>query len=324
VTPPNRDLQPDPLPPADRPGSGAAAPRRVVATHRFTPPGGPALAVHAWGGDGPPVLLAHPTGFHGVVWAPVASALVDAGRHVWSFDFRGHGDSDPAPGGDYDWAGFGADVGAVVDHLDLAGQPGLLGVGHSKGGAALLQAEADRPGTFERLYCFEPIVFPTDDPPPPDPANPMSAAARRRRAVWPDRDAAFESYSSRPPLSVLDPEALRAYVDHGLRDRPDGTVELKCTPEHEARVYETGGRNGMYSRLGAIRCPVVVACGAPTDAINEAVAGMLAARLPRGRVEVFEGLGHFGPLQDPERFATAVLRFADAPDDPAHDPGGPA
>ena len=32
------------------------------------------LVVHDWGGDGAPVLLAHPTGFHGRVWEPVARA----------------------------------------------------------------------------------------------------------------------------------------------------------------------------------------------------------------------------------------------------------
>lgn len=290
-------------------------------TTRFLAPSGIHLAVHDWGGDGPPVLLAHPTGFHGVVWAPVARLLLAAGRRVWSFDFRGHGDSDPAPGGDYDWAGFGTDVTAVVDHLGLAG-PNLIGVGHSKGGAALLQAEADRPGTFDGLYLFEPIVFPTDDPPPPpDPANPMSTAARRRRAVWADRDEAYRSYASRPPLEVLTPEALRAYVDHGLRDRPDGSVELKCEPEAEARVYASGGRNGMYPRLSGIPCPVTVACGGRTDAINADVAGLIAARLPYGRVEVFDALGHFGPLEDPDAVVEAVLEFVS--DIPIDRPGGP-
>ena len=75
---------------------------------------GPAgeLAVHDWAPDDSdrlqsPVLLAHPTGFHGLVWAPVADRLVAAGRHAWSFDFRGHGNSDaPDPdGGAYAWDG---------------------------------------------------------------------------------------------------------------------------------------------------------------------------------------------------------------------------
>src|SRR3954468_11976511 len=122
---------------------------------------GIALVVHDWSGTGPPILLAHPTGFHGRIWAPVASRLVDAGFHVWSFDFRGHGDSDapPVDTDGYSWHGFADDVLAVTEHLGLAGDPALVACGHSKGGAALLLAEAKRAGTFPRILAYEPIVF---------------------------------------------------------------------------------------------------------------------------------------------------------------------
>ena len=52
----------------------------VPTSHRLRRTDAPTLAVHAWGGDGPPTLLCHPTGFHGRVWAPVAERLLDAGR----------------------------------------------------------------------------------------------------------------------------------------------------------------------------------------------------------------------------------------------------
>src|SRR5690349_19666994 len=97
------------------------------------------LAIHSWGGDGAPVLLSHATGFHGEAWAEVAQQLVAAGRQVWSFDFRGHGDSDAPPLAveDYAWAGFARDAAAVADALELTGRPDLLVAGHSKGAAAL-------------------------------------------------------------------------------------------------------------------------------------------------------------------------------------------
>ena len=43
---------------------------------------------------------------------------------------------------------------------------------------------------------------------------------------------------SRPPLDVLAPEVLDAYVRWGFVDRPDGQVELACTPEDEATIFE--------------------------------------------------------------------------------------
>ncbi|MGQ0805585.1 MAG: alpha/beta fold hydrolase [Actinomycetota bacterium] len=268
-----------------------------------------ALTAYGWGGDGAPLLLAHATGFHGLVWAPVAEQVVAAGRRVWSFDFRGHGDSDRSPGLDYHWDRFADDVLAVVDQLGLAGDPGLLAAGHSKGAAALLRAEQEHPGTFARLWCYEPVLFPSDEPLEPRDDFPLAEGARRRRAVWPSREAVRESYASRPPFDVLAPDALRAYVEHGLRDRDDGSVELKCAPEDEAAVYSMGVANGVYPRLGEIACPVLVACGEETDAMVPKLTQMVVDRLPRGRLEVMSGLGHFGPLQDPSAVAGSMLAF---------------
>jgi pimeloyl-ACP methyl ester carboxylesterase len=272
---------------------------------------GLSLAVHDWGGDGPSVLLAHPTGFHGLTWAPVAVRLVATGRRVWSFDFRGHGDSDRSPDA-YRWSEFADDVLAVVDHLGLRGEPALLACGHSKGAAALMLGEAREPGTFARLWGYEPIVFPSDEPLEPQHDFPLSEGARRRRAVWASRDEAHASYAARPPLDALDPDALQAYVDHGLRDRPDGQVELKCRPEDEAAIYAMGVANGVYPRLGDVGCPTLVVCGEHTDAIPPKLGEMIVERLPRGRLEVMRGVGHFGPMEAPDATVASMLRFAGA------------
>jgi len=99
--------------------------------------------VAAWdlGGDGPPVLMAHATGFHGLVWRPMASALT--GFHCYSFDERGHGDSSRPPGHSYDWTGFADDTLAVVDGLGLE-RPVV--VGHSLGP---VEREPERDGRPE-------------------------------------------------------------------------------------------------------------------------------------------------------------------------------
>lgn len=280
-------------------------------SHRFD--AGPLhLVVHDWGGDGPPMLLAHPTGFHGRCWAPVAELLVAAGRRVWSFDFRGHGDSDRSPD-DYHWEGFADDVLAVTRRLGIVGEPALVGVGHSKGAAALILAEARAPGTFARLWCFEPIIFPSDEPLPPRDDFPLAEGARRRRFEWSSIDEAIEAFASKPPLAALRPDALRAYVEYGLRERDDGRFELKCKPDDEAAVYSMGMAHDAFRRLAGVRCPTVVACGEHTDAIVPKLAGMIADRLPDGALEVMPGLGHFGPMQDPDAVAVSILTLANAP-----------
>ena len=258
------------------------------------------------GGTGEPLLFAHATGFHGQVWRPVATALADA-FHGYTFDERGHGDTPPSPDGQ-SWLGFARDALAVVDG---AGLDRPFGVGHSAGGAALLLAELERPGTFRALWCFEPILPPS--PPPgttfPSNANPLAAGARRRREVFPSRDAAFENYAGKPPFSVLAPEALRAYVDHGFADLDDGTVRLKCRGEVEASTYEMAVQHGAGERLSEIRCPVTFVSGGRTDTpFGDSLLRRLAADLPDGRVEVFDELGHFGPLQDPAAVAASIRR----------------
>jgi pimeloyl-ACP methyl ester carboxylesterase len=257
--------------------------------------------------DRPPLLFAHATGFHGHVWRPVAHRLEDAFR-LFTFDERGHGDTPPSEDGQ-SWHGFARDALAVVDATGIGAQR-PFGVGHSAGGAALILAELERPGTFRALWCFEPILPPAMPTGPiPTNANPLAIGARRRREVFPSKDAAFDNYASKPPFDILDPESLRAYVDHGFADLDDGTVRLKCRGEIEARTYEMAGGHHAVERLGELRCPVVFASGSTTDTMfSGEYLERLAQSVTNGRAEVFDGLGHFGPLQDPEAIAASIRR----------------
>jgi pimeloyl-ACP methyl ester carboxylesterase len=259
------------------------------------------IPIHDLGGSGPPLLLCHATGFHGLVWGPFATLLAERFR-MWSLDFRGHGDASPPPSLPVDWRGVGDDVLAVVDELGLE-HP--FGFGHSMGGAGLVLAEAERPGTFRGLALFEPIVFPIEAP-PGDGNSDLMSGARRRRAVFASKDEAFANFASKPPLSAFVPEALWAYVDHGLAERPEGGVALKCRPEVEAAVYEGAPVHPGWSRLPFVHCPVTVLTGEHTDAVGGDLARMQAERLPGGRVEVVPGVGHFGPMEDPPLLARTV------------------
>jgi pimeloyl-ACP methyl ester carboxylesterase len=281
----------------------------MVTSERFDA-GAVSLVVHAWGGTGDPVLLAHPTGFHGRIWEPVARQLVARGRRVYSFDFRGHGDSD-APDEDYSWHGFADDALAVATHLDIAQDPALLAAGHSKGGAALLLGEAKAPGTYARIWTFEPIIFPVDSPSPPQPEFDMATTARKRRNEWSSPDEAFAAYASKPPLDVMTQPSLRAYVDYGLRDRGDGVYELKCSPEVEARVYSMGPNHDAWAKLPSIAAPTLVGYGEQSRDIGERLASRIAERLPNGRLQVFPGVGHFGPQQEPDAIVASMVAFAD-------------
>jgi pimeloyl-ACP methyl ester carboxylesterase len=281
-------------------GGDDRPPRTVASSDGIT------LAVHDLGGSGPPVLLAHATGFHGRVWQPCADHLP---YHCFALDFRGHGDS-PLPGqaeGTFDpdlldWDGFGDDVLAVAAALaeETDGGP-LRGVGHSKGAAALLLAEQRRPGTFASLYLYEPIAF------PPEVValrvgNPLAAGARRRRARFASFAEAEANFAAKRPLSALDPAALHAYVRFGFAPDPDGGVALKCPPEVEAEVYQRGMRHQAAAHLDAVGCPTTVV-GGGDGGMPARLAPAIAAGLPHGRLAHHPLLGHFGPLEDPAAVA---------------------
>ncbi len=284
----------------------------VPRTVRIASTDGVEVAVHDFGGRGPTVLFAHATGFHGLVWTPLVAHLVDRFRCL-AVDFRGHGDT-PAPDhGSFAWSGFADDVEAVVDNLasfgGLDASP-LFGVGHSKGGAALLLTEQRRPGSFAALYCFEPIVL---DPERRSAAAAMgepslATGARRRREIFESRDEAYANYAAKPPLDALDPRALKAYVDHGFVDLDDGGVRLKCRGANEAATYANSTGHDAFDHLGEVEIPVTVAAGAADEQGPAVFAPLVAEALPRGRFEQHPQLGHFGPLESPEFIADRITQ----------------
>jgi pimeloyl-ACP methyl ester carboxylesterase len=289
---------PPPTTAVDPPGPERSTP--IASTDAVT------VVLHDLGGSGPLLLLAHATGFHGRVWGPCASHLRD--RHCVAPDLRGHGDSVVPDDIGFAWSGFADDILAVVDHL--GGGP-LIAAGHSKGGASLLLAEQRRPGTFAGLYLFEPIVFPPavaamqvgEDG---RPSNPLAAGARRRRPTFESYDAAYENFAAKAPFDALDPDALRAYVDGGFRQLPDGSVTLKCRPENEAQVYEMGSQHDAYEHLAEVRCPVTVGFGFETPFSPATFARPIVEQLPNATLDPHPELGHFGPLEDPAAIAGSI------------------
>jgi len=256
------------------------------------------VALHDFGGTGPTLLIVHATGFHGWCYEPIARRLTDR-FHVIAPDLRGHGDSVYPEGTSMDWWNMADDVCAVIAHV--GGDKPLMAVGHSMGGASILMAELVRPGTFSKAWMFEPIVLPDM---PDRPPSTMSDNARRRKDRFDSRDEAFDRYSSRPPFSGVDPEALRAYVDHGFADDPTGGVVLKCPGEIEAQVFESTVI-GLSPRLGGIQTEITVVQSGD-GGMPAAVAPGVADALPNGKLVTWPDRSHFGPFEDPERAATDI------------------
>jgi len=262
------------------------------------------LATYDLGGHGPPLLMAHATGFCAAVLGPLASHLGDH-FHRWVYDARGHGDTLTPAGQDWAWSTFADDVLAVVDGLALAD---VTAFGHSGGGAAVLDAEARRPGTFRALWCFEPILWPEVSDELVESRRPLVEGTLRRRPTFATRDEAYENFASKPPLASLHADALRAYVDCGFVEDPvGGGVRLKCPPDVESAIYRQGLVHDGFTRLSLVTCPVTVARGGRSAAMERSVSEAQVAALPVGRLATFPELGHFGPMEDPAVVGARML-----------------
>ncbi len=268
------------------------------------------IATWDLGGDGPPLILLHATGFHAKMWLPLAPVLRRRFR-VWAIDQRGHGRSGHQAGGDYrDWSDFVADLFAVIDALGLDDDEegnGLVAAGHSLGGGVLLLADQARPGCFRSLYCYEPIVVAPDQRERLRTDNgSLAVLARKRRPGFPDRASARANYAAKPPFSRFVPEAIDAYVDHGLVDQPDGSVRLACSPEEEASVYEGAMFHRAWEHLGDNRAPAVLAGSTEPDG-PAAYLDLVASAHPAATVERWPELDHFAPMEAPATIAGAIV-----------------
>jgi pimeloyl-ACP methyl ester carboxylesterase len=283
--------------------AGRVTARRVLVDPEFAvAPDGVRIAAYRFGGTGPPLVLAHATGFHAHVFLPFAAALRDR-FSVFAFDLRGHGESEAPPTSDgYAWRHLGSDLLAVAD---LFGLSNFHAVGNSVGGAITVEAELTRPGTIVAAVLFEPIIYPPDviDP------SPMIEGARRRRRVFASSDSMLAQWSGRGPFASWDPEALRCYVEYGVRDRTDGGVELKCSMEAEVMTFAGDVSAGIWQRFPHYRTPTLIVTGQRDDLRRSQWAERQAAAMPRAWAERRDDVGHFAPLERPAEIAARTGQF---------------
>ncbi|MDH3684574.1 MAG: alpha/beta hydrolase [Myxococcales bacterium] len=267
------------------------------------------IAALDWGGDRPLALLHHANGFCKGVWGLVAAGL-KAHYRVVAMDGRGHGDSAPArsPEG-YAWAGFANDVGRVARALlDETGASRVaLGLGHSFGGTCLLGASALHGDLFDRLVLVDPVIpiRPAEGPAAGAHVVGLVDRARKRRGEWGSRAEAREWFGEKELFAQWDERALDLYVLDGLRDRPDGGVELKCAGDVEAEVFARGGEVDVAAWARRVAVPTRF-LWATSGNFPRARYERVVDSMPHARIEDVAA-GHLVPMERPACVIQAVL-----------------
>jgi pimeloyl-ACP methyl ester carboxylesterase len=258
-----------------------------------------------WGGDGPPIVILHATGFLGRIYRPLAERLRAIG-HVYSYDQRGHGDSSPPPDGDYTWDATMRDLEGFISAM---GWSGIRAVGHSAGATAIGSLAKERPDLIARAVLLEPVIFESPDAPELGWRNPFIERTLKRRRTFDGVDPMFANFEKKPPYNTWRKDILRDYCEFGTRPTSDGKRELKCAPEVEAKFYETARDFDGLGRILRCTAPLLIIFGARGDSLGAALSGKVARELKHGRVIDVEDAGHFMPMEKPDYAAEQAIEF---------------
>jgi 2-succinyl-6-hydroxy-2,4-cyclohexadiene-1-carboxylate synthase len=254
----------------------------------------------AWqeAGSGAPLLLLAPALGTRLHWEPVVAPLAGAAR-VISWDYRGHGDSD-APGDPaaYSLERVIEDLAAVHWAAACAAPAWLAGL--SLGGLVALCYALAHP---ERVLG---LVLANSGP-----GFKRAESRERWKQTWERAAARLEEVGIE---AYLEGERAREEV---LGTRPDSPLARRAReglarsdPRALARFARgvTANQPDLTGRLGEIRAPALVLCGAQDLAFHPA-GELLAARLPRARHRLVAGAGHPLPLDAPGELAWEMRAF---------------
>lgn len=259
-----------------------------------------------YGGNGPPVVLLHATGFNPWLWHPIASALALDCRVIVP-SFCDHRESDPDSGG-LGWTVLGDDLAAFCKQSKLP--PPLL-VGHSMGGAIAALAQGRSYLNARGIILIEPIFLPQEiyarnvtlqD-------HPLARRALKRRNHWKSRNEAREYFIERKLFRLWDSEVLDLYLTRGMKESADGTLSLACSPRQEASLFMGGCLYNPWPLLSTIRCPILLVEGEHSEYRKLIDFDRISSLLSNSKRTVIAGAGHLIPMEQPATVTTLIRSF---------------
>lgn len=241
-------------------------------------------------GSGPCVTLAHSLATDLTLWDELVAAL-EPHFTVLRYDARGHGRSS-APEGSYDFPTLVGDLVGLLDALKIAR---THFVGLSMGGMLGQHFALAHPGRLDKLVI----------------ASSTSRVPPEGRALWDERIAVARSQGMQAhvestlarwftaPWRAAHPEAMArigALVAATLVAGFAGWGAAICTLD-------------LTERLGAIKAPTLVVCGADDPGTPPAANRVIAEAIPGARLEIVPNASHQLPVEQAETFTRLLLDF---------------
>lgn len=248
-------------------------------------------------GVGPPVSLAHCSSASHRMWRGLIDEL--AGRHrLIAPDLIGYGGSGKWPAGRrYE---IGADARVLAELAATAGAP-VHFVGHSFGGALVLEAVGHLGAAARAMTLIEPVAFPL---------LPLAG----RMAEWREIDGIIAAVTG----AMADgnrPRAAATYMGFWM-----GQAQWHLSPPHvresvldsidKVALEFQACRDPWALSLESVRSlnvPTLLIHGTQTRAPAMAVVEELHGLLPDARVQSVAGAGHMSPLTHREQVNALIL-----------------
>jgi pimeloyl-ACP methyl ester carboxylesterase len=254
---------------------------------------------YAWHGSGETLVLIAGLGAKGTSWHPFLERAADRFR-VLTFDNRGSGAA-PALAGAHSLRDFARDALALLDEL---GVERARVMGRSMGGMIAQELALLAPERVERLVLVSTTAR-------------VDAHLSELFSLWADMaeqgvPAALRHRSSLlwclGRRSLAERARVKAYLAAKVRGErtADYVLQARACAEHDA-----------LERLAALRVPTLVVAGSDDRFTPRAHTRQLAGAIAGARLQWIPGTGHLPYLEEPERFAQAVLPFLELPARPA-------
>lgn len=261
------------------------------------------------------IVFAHANGFPARTYRSLFEAWRAAGATVHAIEKLGHDPRFPVTD---NWPHLRDELIHFIEQH--AGGPAYL-VGHSLGGFVSLLAAARRPDLALGVVLLDSPVLSGWKARAVQFAKATGIGERfspghiskRRRQHWPNADAAYEHFASKPAFARWAPGVLRDYIASGMEAAPaelatDAHHRLSFHREVETAIYNSLPHHiARVLRVHPLQCPLAFIGGSESTEVKQV--GLAATRrITQGNMSKLSGT-HLFPFERPAETATEVLRW---------------
>jgi pimeloyl-ACP methyl ester carboxylesterase len=261
-----------------------------------------------------PVCVAHPGG-PGIAWEYLRAPMLETRLTMVYLEPAGTGDSGRLPTHPHGYTRefYSRQLAALIDHLEV---PLVHLLGHSYGGFVAQYHALHRPDRLAGIILYEsaPVTGPEHG------AEAMRSVQEwaARHAGHPELPPVFDAFAAIP--AIASDEAmisaargvLPAYIAGYWADAPRwAPLRASLRASYLSGLDEHGEPDVIDDRgsLAALTMPTLIVVGRHDVICGVRWAEELHRLIPASRLLILENSGHFGHLEEPERFAAEVTSF---------------